>query len=717
VNASAGVVALLVSPTARAGAPVATATVTQTLVLGSRRVSARQIGVLVRGRASWRADYLSVIGGRGTAIGILLDHASDDHGDTAALTATNLNVELQGDVAAVGVQVGSHGAGNGLDAAGPSEADAGNVLKIDNGGIGATGRRIAVGGRGSGVRVYRGDVTASGVAIGSTASAASPGTLLGYEILGPATGTSPTTVRINQGTIVCAPASGGVGVFAPGGLTQLTGTHITGLQGQGMDGADLPWTGVVVASATPDSAGDVTIAGTGPGAQNAVIDTAPLEGATTTSAIGIRVGSGDELDSYTSLPRLTVGDHTTVGGVRAGYRDGIVVANGQVQIQGADVTIAGHWRDGVQLAGQVNPGNLAEPLGQVTITGATITRNARLGVWVNNRVPVVLDQLHVTQNGVAPASTTALTDAPVGGGIEVQQTQSADEDGCLFRLRNSRIAKNDGCGVAVTGGSSLLGGAGKRVCGTGRVAGPGFTNSGGKVSVALENNDVTANLGVGIYVSESPDDADGGDDGDVTNVILQRNTVMGNLTAVYDAVEPRAGGVYFAASDADGAADPTTADQVACAGPPPAACTRVRAERFVGNTIACNGRHELAFAIPQRTETNLAAAWDIGSAAGSVDMAVACSASAFPNTLAGYGATATDLGLAVTTGIIHVDAVGVHWARPVPAAGLDYSEALGTMPTGNGDSEAPGSDPAILPPPAKGFLFCPARAITCGATP
>src|SRR5207253_3070981 len=153
-------------------------------------------------------------------------------------------------------------------------------------------------------------------------------------------------------------------------------------------------------------------------------------------------------------------------------------------------SISGHWRDGVQLAGQVNPGNLADPLGQVSIAGATISRNARLGLWVNTRVPVMLDQVRLTGNGVAPPSTTALTDAPVGGGIEVQQTQSADEDGCLFRLHNSRIDKNNGCGVAVTGGSSLIGGGAKRVCGTGRAAGPGFSNSGGKVSVALEDNDV-----------------------------------------------------------------------------------------------------------------------------------------------------------------------------------------------------------------------------------
>jgi len=715
LNAAVGVVALLVSPAPQASA--ATAALHQILVLASRQLPTQQIAVLVRGHAQWKADYLSIIGGSGTAIGILLDHASDDrHGGVASLAATHLDIELTGGVGAVGVQVGTAGAGNGLDAPGASESDVSNALTITNdrldSGAGSL-RRLAVGPYGSGVRVHQGDVTITGVTVGSTAGAASPGPLTGYEILAPGTATSPTTVRINQGTVVCAPANGGVGVLAQGGHAILTGTHITGIQGTG--GADLPWTGVVVASSTPDSAGDVIIAGTAPGEPGTVIDTAPLVGATNTSAIGIRVGTGSEDASYTALARLTIGDHTLIGGIGAGFRDGIVVANGRLLAEGTDVSVSDHWRDGIQLMGQVNPGNLADPLGRVRLVGTTLKRNGRLGLWVNNRVPVVLDQLRVLENGTAQQPTTTLTDAPVGGGIEVQQTQGSTEDSTLFRLLNSRIANNHGCGVAVTGGDSLVAGGSKRVCGVGPMTGPGFATSGGKVSVALEDNDVSGNLGVGIYVSESPDDADPGDDHDVTEVILQRNTVRGNLTAVFDEIEPLAGGIYFAASDADGATPTMSAERLACAGPPPAACTRVRAERIVGNTIACNGRHELGFGIPQRTESNDGVAWNIGSAAGSVDMALACSPTAFPNTLAGYGASGSDLGLAVATGIIHVDAVGVHWARAVPAAGLDYSEALGLIPLGNGDSAPPGSGPEALPPPAQGFVFCPARAMACSS--
>ena len=39
--------------------------------------------------------------------------------------------------------------------------------------------------------------------------------------------------------------------------------------------------------------------------------------------------------------------------------------------------------------------------------------------------------------------------------------------------------------MAVTGGSSLIGGGAKRVCGTGRAAGPGFSQSGAALLMAL----------------------------------------------------------------------------------------------------------------------------------------------------------------------------------------------------------------------------------------
>jgi hypothetical protein len=81
-------------------------------------------------------------------------------------------------------------------------------------------------------------------------------------------------------------------------------------------------------------------------------------------------------------------------------------------------------------------------------------------------------------------------------------------------------------------------------------------------------------------------------------------------------------------------------------------------------------------------------------------MTTACSAAALPNTLTGYGSQpGLDLGLAVTTPSIGVTALGVHWQNAVPAAGVDYSAALGVAPTGNNDANA--------------YVFCTATAATC----
>lgn len=724
LNAGVGVRAVLVSPPLAKDRTVALAPVTaalnQVLVL-SRNVqdqvdsdtevavsAADQIGVLVRGQAQWNATYLSVIGGVGTTAGIVLDHAADDvSGSTAALVATHLNVNLA--APGRGVQVGTAGNGNGLDAAGPAEADAGNVLTILNDatdvghGQGIPPRGVRVADQGIGLLIFDGSVTTTGLDVsGSTAE----GAFVGYSILSSNT-PAAAGVNINQGTITCPAAGSGAGVVSVGGLTTVNGTHIVGAQSAGMPlGNALSWIGVDVQSASGAVAGDVTLTGTA--SARTVIDTAPLLGADTTSLVGIRVGGvyGGEATA-TRLARLTIVDHTQVGGPDAGFLDGIVVNNGRFVSSGADVTVTENWRDGIQLLGRFNPGNLAEPVGRVSLTGGTISNNRRLGIWVADQVPVALNDVTVTGNGTTPAANNTLGSARVGGGIDVIQSQSPAEDAYLFKMIGSRILKNKGCGVSLTGGDSFIGGGGKRVCGVGPR--PATPNRGGKVAADLELNTISGNLGVGLYISEAPD---GGDENDATEVILQENTVTGNLTTTFDAVEPIAGGIYFAASDPDGQLTVAGAG-LACAGPAPAACTRVRVEKFLGNTVSCNGRHELGFAIPQRTASSDAVPWNIGSAVGSVDMALACSASAFPNTLSGYGSRpGVDLGLAVTTPVIHINALGVHWMNAVPAAGVDYSAVLGASATGNGDALPPGAAPS----PAKGFVFCSPVAAACGAT-
>lgn len=714
VNAGLGLAgggAVIVSP----GTGAASATLNQVLVLTQANASAatNETGVLVRGQAQWTATFLSVMGGAGSKTGILLDHSTDSTaGTTAKLTASHLNVVLSGSPGQVAIQVGTNGLTNGVDSTGHSASfDAGNTLVVTNDANDATpvsgnaAHKVLVGAGSTGFLVYNGTVTSNGVYVGSVGT---PGAFTGYNVM---MSNTPATagVNINQGSIVAAPASSGVGVTTNGGLVTINGTHITGIQG-GLT-ASLPWIGVNVASASATVAGDVTLTGTA--ALNTVIDTAVLANANQTSAVGINVGAvGDTAytTTATTLSRLTIADHVTVGATATtgGYYDGIVVNNGRFVSTGADVKINGNWHDGLQLLGKINPGNIADPLGQGTITGASITANRRLGILVSDTVPVTLTNVTVTGNGTATAGTV-LTAAAVGGGIDVVQSQASATGAYLFKLLGSKVNNNNGCGVSLTGGNATVGGAGEQ-----RVCGVETGTGGGKVSGDIEDTTISGNLYVGLFITEANPAGN-----DVTEVILKSNTVTGNLTktnSILDPVEPIAGGVYFAAANPNGplvgtgaTGDNATA-QLSCLNA--GSCTRVRAEKIIGNTISCNGRHELGFSIPQRETTMMATAWDIGSAAASVDMALACSATAFPNTLTGYGSTDADLGLGVSSILVHVSALGVHWKSAVPAAGVDYSKTLGVAPTGNGDASPPTSPPATTGP--KGFVACSAAAMTCG---
>jgi hypothetical protein len=705
LNAGTGLSAVIVSPATGAAA----ATLNQVLVLTQNNAGTalNQTGVLIRGEAQWTASFLSVIGGRGSKTGVLLDHSTSSTG-TASLTASHLNVTMSGGGVTggqIGVQLGTNTVANGVDSTGnPASRDSGNVLTVTNDAndsvpvSGASPHKVLVSAGGTGFRVYNGTLTANVLDVGSTATSSAPGTLTGYDVR---LSNSPAAmgVNINGGNISAAGSTGGVGVWAIGGLVTINGTHITGLQGGGT--TSLGWTGVNVQSTSDSVAGDVTLTGTM--ALNTVIDTAILANANSTSAVGVSVGSpagstappANDSATATKLSRLTIADHVTVGATTTtgGFFNGIVVNNGRFVSTGTDVKVNGNWNDGIDLLGTLNPGNLADPLGQGTITGATVSANRRLGILVNDTVPAALANVTVTGNGT-PTAGTALGTGAVGGGIDVVQSQASNQAGYLFKLTGSKVTNNKGCGLSLTGGFAGINGSTTRVCGV------AATGTGGKVTGDIENNTISGNLYVGVYITEANPVGN-----DVTEVILQSNTVTGNLTqatSILDANEPIAGGVYFASSNTNGTPGGglSATDVTACNGA--TACTRVRAEKFLGNTISCNGRHELGYGIPQRQTTMNATAWDIGSAVGSVDMALACSATAFPNTITGYGGAATgmDLGLAVVSTAIRVNALGVHWMNAVPAAGVDYSAFLGVAPTGNND--------------AASFVFCPAVAMTCG---
>jgi len=334
------------------------------------------------------------------------------------------------------------------------------------------------------------------------------------------------------------------------------------------------------------------------------------------------------------------------------------------------------------------------------------------------------------------------------GGVDVQRSQMTSGTAFLFTLKNSIVSGNAGCGVTLSGGSDNLvnrtsaAGTGIRVCGFGGtgttvagVADPavtagavqagavnattfpagipaavgtifgGRTDVGGKVSATLQNNTVQNNTGVGIYITEARDSDPAFGTDDVTEATVQGNKVTGNLTAVPAAgTEPSAGGVYIAQSNWTMTPGTVAApNSIGCEGA--AACTRIRMETFLGNTIACNGRAQLSYAVPQRTSTTaVGSGWDISSNPSLVGVTLAdrCTAPATPNTLAGYSPAVQSLGLAIpgsatdtATGIslIHVAAYGVFWNTSTLGAGNDYSASLAAATLGNNDAAAWGTCP------------------------
>ena len=735
-----------------------------------------QTALLIQGQAAWQADFLSIVGSAGTGRGIVLDHATDAFaGTTASLVATHLNVNLSGGTSQVDVELGTNGANNGVAGTGNLAAsDAGNILTVTNDSAGSgidgaaslTPHNIHVGPGGVGLHVFNGTATTTSLdVLGSSATG-----FTGYKV---ELSNSPAAsgVNINQGSITGAgTTTGGIGVLANGGLVTVNGTHITGAAG---------WKGVSVQQPSPvaspsvvtavASAGNVTLTGTT--ALPTLIDVVtPITNSSATA--GIFVGSGTENGivnttapaANTAVPRLTIADNTKV----TNYLDGIVINNGHVSSTGTNVLSTANLRDGLQvfsslaLAG-TDPN---DPLARVLITGASFTNNGRAGVLVRGVVPVALDTVKITGNGT-PISGSALTFPNGTGGIDVQRSQINGNTGFLVTLQNSSISGNTGCGITLSGGDGdqVGGPTGTRLCGLGTADAPGGatspyvagaiyggpSNIGGKISAVVKNNHVQNNTGVGVYITEArdidPTVTTGSDD--VTEVSLQNNLVTGNLTTVpASGQEPVAGGIYFAPSDATNAAcTPGTGsctasglngvlsvNDIGCSdiatvsaavsglnvvytkNHAATACTRIRMSSFLGNTIACNGRAQLSFGIPQRISTSASGAspdgdWDIssdGSIVG-VDLTMRCSAAASPNTLAGYSANASNLGLAIpgtdlnaqNQSLINVHAYGVKWNSGTIISGADYSAALSASPQGNDNATTwgicPGGAPTTCP--------------------
>lgn len=712
-------------PAAKAGANVAAPVPAQTVLA-------------VRGQAHWTANYLSIVGGAGTGRGILINHATDGAvGSTAVFTAGHLNVVLAGGTGTTALGIGTNVAG-----------DAGNIVSVTNDATDHGTSALKVGDLGTAVLITGGAATFTDVDVGSAG-----GSLKGYDVWAGSTSSGPA-LTINQGSITASPGTdGGIGVHVSGGLTTINGTHITGPQASvaAGDAPSVSWIGVSVEQSPNQTglAGEVTLTGTE--VAKTVIDTAPLALANATAAAGVVVGTGLESAASTRLPRLNITGNTTV----TGHLDGIVVNNGRVLVSGSGVASTRNWRDGLQVFSTLNllGSDPPDPPSRVAITGASFTANGRLGVLVRDIAPVALDGVQVIGNGVGAIAGNGLTFPNGTGGVDVQRSEAGGASAFLFNLLNSTVSNNVGCGVTLSGGDDTgvnrtsSSDPGVRICGVGvsttnvpgpvvasvsanppMVTKPGAiaTNIGGKVSAVLRGNTIQGNSGVGLYITEARDYDPSSADDDVTEARVEGNIVTGNLTVVpAKGEEPPAGGIYVASSNFTNAVCPAanagctssalsgvlTAEDLGCednvtsvdtSGAAPrknhTACTRVTIGTFVGNTVECNGRAQLGYAIPQRGATSAAgSSWDISSNASTVGSTLddLCSAAANPNHLAGYSGALPAVGLVIPSGatdpvslqsLVHVAAAGVFWNSPTLEAGTDYSPSLATAPLGNDDA-------------------------------
>jgi hypothetical protein len=333
--------------------------------------------------------------------------------------------------------------------------------------------------------------------------------------------------------------------------------------------------------------------------------TRPTRVTTTLPANSTDPADGVVLLSGAAAARLTISAGTEV----SHFHSGLVVNDGSLITQGTDIAIKKNRANGIELLGR-SAGVM------VALSAGSVAENSGTGVVVRTTVPTTIRNLEITANG--------------GDGVDLQRTQTAAQSGYRLVFASNTVSGNSGRGIAVTG----------------KGAGPGEL-LGGKVGVRLERNAVTGNAGVGVYVTEESDAADGDD---VTEVSMDGNDVGGNMTAA--ATAPGSllgGGIFFARSDAT---------------------TRVILGSYLDNRVHGNGRHEIAFDLSQEGGS----AWNLSSNASAVDMATGCADAAKPNSVYCYDTImGQDLAIAVASSAIHVNVQNMHFQNAAPLAGRDYS--------------------------------------------
>ncbi len=378
----------------------------------------------------------------------------------------------------------------------------------------------------------------------------------------------------------------GIGAECTGGTAILAGIGISG--GARFTGLHVSGTAVVTLKGNVTGATRVT---------------------TTLAATSTEASDGVVLPVGATAARLTIDGDTEI----SKFDSGVVLNDGSLQIQGANVIIKENRSNGIELLGRTT-GVV------VSLSGTASRNNAGKGLVVRTVVSGTVQNGAFSGNG--------------GDGVDLQRTQTAAQTGYRFVFAGNTVSGNVGRGLALTG----------KGIGTGVL-------SGGKVGVRLEDNTVTGNGDVGIYVTEGADAADGDD---VTEVLMDSNDVGGNLTAAASApVGILAGGIYFARTDAS---------------------TKILLGGFLGNRVHGNGRHEIGFDLAQ----NNGMPWNLSSGSAAVDMATACADEAKPNWVYCYDTLpmGQDVGIATASSGIHVDVRSMHFQNASPSGGRDYSLAI-----------------------------------------
>ena len=462
------------------------------------------IGIQITGAVAATAGNL-VLSGADTAIDLV--NSSGTAGSVAKLTATAITSTSN----LFGVHIGTNsslvlGASTIGVASGTGIFDAGSAsltgVAITVTGTAGTRTGIALSGPASVLTTSGGSVTvvdSGGIGVDADVGTATlattpvtvsvtptvPGTSTGVNL--GATGTLTLT-----GTTVTTGDSG-FGIALGGGTASITGGGVT---------AGATSTGVTVAGGTLAIAGaTIKVGATSTGlvetgaAKVTTAGTATANTVLTTSVVGGSTdGDGLVLNDPVAPPTLAINGNTVING----FRTGLVVNNGSVDVAGGNVIVSGNTADGADFLNSA-PSLTAHAI----LTSATFQNNKGNGVKVSSQV--------FTKFVTSTFSTNTLD------GVLVESIPPSAAAQSLFDIESSTISGNSGRGIAITGV--------------------------GQVAANVQANTISGNKLSGVLVSSAADS--------IVDVALQDNDVSGNLTTAATADSTIiGGGVFFSKAGA-----------------------------------------------------------------------------------------------------------------------------------------------------------------------